>query len=111
MPISAVRFVKRAAKEVSSGSPQCASGRPNAPPPSERSTLSVNICLTSRARLAPSAVRIATSDCRPRTRARFRLATLAQAMSRTSAVVASSIRNVGRADAVSASSSRSTCAA
>jgi hypothetical protein len=39
------------------------------------------------------------------------LATLAQAMSRTSAVVASSIRNVGRADAVSASSSRSTCAA
>jgi hypothetical protein len=110
MPISAVRFVNRAANDVSSGSPHAASSTPSAPPPSESSVLSVNICLTSRPRLAPSAVRIAISGWRRRTRARLRFATFAHAMSSTSPVVASSIKNVGRACCVRASPKPATCA-
>ena len=53
------------------------------PPIMESSTLSVRSCRTMRPRAAPMAARIAISRERPIARANSRLATLAQAISRT----------------------------
>ena len=59
-------------------------------------TLSVSSCRTSRCHPAPSAVRIATSFCRPLARVSRRFATLAQAISSTSATDPSSTSNARR---------------
>ena len=69
---------------------------PSAPPISPSSTLSVSSCRTRRCQPAPSAVRIATSFCRPVARVSSRLATLAQAMSSTSATEPSSTSTARR---------------
>ena len=64
----------------------------------ESSRLSVSIWRMMRVRLAPSAVRIATSFSREAARARRRFATFAQAISRTSATAPSSTSKEGRTD-------------
>jgi hypothetical protein len=66
-----------------SGAPPIASVRPASPPTTESARLSTSSCCTSRARVAPSERRVAISRCRPAARARRRLATFAQAMTRT----------------------------
>ena len=53
-------------------------------------TLSTNICIAIRRRLAPIAVRIAISFCRPTARASSRLATLEHAISSTNPTAATS---------------------
>ncbi len=63
--------------------PILATTRPAAAPTTESTRASASSCDTVRHRLAPSAVRIATSFDRMRVRASSRLATFAQAMSST----------------------------
>ena len=63
--------------------PTMPSAEPSAAPAKESSTLSVSSCRTMRPRLAPIAARMAISRRRPMARANSRLATLAQAISRT----------------------------
>ena len=63
--------------------PHCAMAMPATPPNSARTTLSVRHCAASRPRLTPRASRTATSRRRRSARARKRLATFAQAMTRT----------------------------
>jgi len=65
--------------------PQYATPAPSRPPAVESSTLSVSSCRSSRARRAPSASRTAISRCRPLARASSRPATLAHAISSSSA--------------------------
>ena len=62
---------------------QSASNSANAPPNTPSNALSVSIWRINRQRPAPSAARTASSFSRPAERASCRLATLAQAMSRT----------------------------
>ena len=62
---------------------QCATTNPASPPPSARSTLSVNSCERSLARLTPNARRTAISRRRRNARAKSRFATFAQAISST----------------------------
>src|SRR5277367_1130559 len=59
--------------------------QPARPPAALSATLSISSCRTILVRVAPSAVRIAISRCRSRTRASNRLAMLPQAISSTSA--------------------------
>ena len=61
-----------------------ANNRPPKPPPSDSSTLSVTNCRTMRARLAPTARRIASSLRRSVARASNKFARLTQASSNTS---------------------------
>ena len=72
-------------KPISTRVPQLANSTPSAAPSSERSIASVSIRRISRARPAPSARRTAASCCRTVARASSRFATLAHAMSSTSA--------------------------
>jgi hypothetical protein len=58
--------------------------RPTAPPADDRTAPSMRSCRMMRARLAPSAVRIAISRCRVYARVKRRLATFAAAMMRIS---------------------------
>ena len=69
------------------------------PPIKAMIRLSTSNCRTMRQRLAPNAVRKAISFCRPVARANIRLATLAQAISRTPAAIAISTHN-GRVSAL-----------
>ena len=85
-----------------SSTPQKARTIPAAPPASANKTLSVSICRTSRRRPAPSAARIAISLVREVLRASKRLATLAQAMRRTSATAPRRISRAARASPTSA---------
>ena len=64
---------------------------PTAPPVAASTSDSTSSCWNTRARPAPSAVRIASSLRRPSARANSRLPTLAHAISSTSATAASSI--------------------
>ena len=65
--------------------PHSASRAPKTPPARDSMTLSVRSCRRRRARPAPNEARIAISFCRAAARDSSRLATLAQAMSRTKA--------------------------
>ena len=75
---------------------------------SESSTLSVRSWRSRRPRSPPSAMRTAISRCRPAARASSRLATLAQAMSRTKTTAPSSSIKAGRRSPTNAASSGST---
>ena len=63
--------------------PHTEKSSPSAPPTSASSRLSVSNCRTRRQRLAPSAVRTASSLCREEARTSRRFATLAHAMRST----------------------------
>src|SRR6266478_5199260 len=69
-------------------SAQKATARPVIPPSAERERLSINSCPMMRGRVAPMARRTAISFTRPEPRTSMRLARLAQAMSKTTPVVA-----------------------
>ncbi len=86
-----------------------ASNRPIALPATGISALSVNSCRASRARVPPRAARIASSRWRATPRERSRLATLAHAISRTSAAAAATIESAGRAFTVMSSPSGRAC--
>jgi hypothetical protein len=73
-----------------------ASGSPVTAPMSASATLSVASCRTIRSRVAPRAVRSATSRARAAPRASNRFATFAQAMSSTNATAADPITSSGR---------------
>src|SRR5256885_4526411 len=77
----------------SAWTPQNASNKPKPPPARESSTLSVSNWRATRSRPAPSATRTAISGCRAAARASRRLATFAQAMSRTNATAPSNTSN------------------
>ena len=62
--------------------PQYANRIPNAPPSTERVTLSVSNCRTIRVRRAPKAMRTPISRCRVAERASIRPARLAQAINK-----------------------------
>ena len=68
----------------------CASATPSAAPLKASRPLSISNCRSRRAREAPSAMRMAISRCRALARASIRLARLAQAISSTRPVMASS---------------------
>ena len=74
--------------------PSAAMTRPSAAPIRASSAASKSIWPISRVRLAPSAVRIATSLLRSALRASRRLATLAQAISRTPKTPASMVYSI-----------------
>ncbi len=76
---------------LKSRTPSHATPTPRAPPASDSRKVSERNCRTTRKRLAPSAVRIATSLLRTVARARSRLATLAQAMRSTRKTAASMV--------------------
>ncbi len=95
-PISWARGMVPGPSERSASSPQTASRSPQAPPSTPSSRLSSSSSFASRAREAPSAERIVTSRIRPATRASVRLATLAQAMRRTSATAPMNTSSAGR---------------
>ena len=80
-----------------------ASSNPRMPPTPANSTLSVSIWRTIRMLLAPSTLRIAISFWRAVARLRRRLATLAQAMSRTNPTAASKTVRAGRISATALS--------
>src|SRR5262249_777542 len=82
-PTSFARGRKLAANTSSASTPHLASAKPRAPPVTANSRLSVSSCLTMRSLPAPSAVRTAISLRREVARASNRLATLAQAISKT----------------------------
>ena len=73
---------------ANSGSPQTARKTPSAPPQMESTRLSTRNCLTRRARVAPSAERMAISRWRRTAWLSSRFATLAQAMSSTKTTAA-----------------------
>ncbi len=78
---------------------------PAAAPSAVSTQLSVISCRSSRPRPAPTAVRTAISRRRASDRAISRLATLAQAMSRTNATAAISVSSAGRSAPNSSTSS------
>src|SRR5713226_1978155 len=82
---------------------------PSVPPTSESSMLSVRSWRTMRRRPAPSAVRMAISRRRATARASRRLATLAQAISRTRPTTASSTTRVWRTGPAESSRSGIKC--
>ena len=94
---SPARVVKRAANLTSNCRAGGAMRSPKAPPARASITASVNSWRISRSLLAPKALRTASSRSRLSTRASIRLATLAQAMSRTKPAAPSSTINVSRA--------------
>ena len=94
--ISSSRGWSPGSSACSARTPHTASPSPSAPPASASSTLSVSSWRTSRRREAPSAARIATSRSRVATRASIRLATLAQAISRTSPTAPRKTSSAGR---------------
>ena len=75
---------------------QRATNNPHEPPINARKVLSVSNCRISRQRLAPSAARVAISRCLVDARARRRLATVAQAISRTKPTAPNRTSNAGR---------------
>ena len=81
MTLTSDDFARNCAR--STAPPHSATTTPAKPPSTARSTLSVKSCDKSRARLTPSASRIAISRRRLSARASSRFATLAQAMSST----------------------------
>ena len=76
--------------------PQYANSRPTAPPAKPTIALSVMSCRISRSRPAPRAARTTSSLCLPAVRAKNRLATLAQAISRTNPTALEKIISAGR---------------
>ena len=71
-----------------------ASSRPMAAPTSDSTRLSVTSCCTIRRRPAPSDARRANSESRPLARTRSRLATFAQAISRTKPTTPRNVHSV-----------------
>ena len=108
MPIVSTRGMLEGLSATSTRIPQAASPSPAAPPASASARLSVRNWRTSRERLAPSAVRTATSFWRAAARASSMWATLAQAIRRTNATAPSSTRSPGRTSPTTVSSSERT---
>ena len=86
----------RGSRSAEARSPNDQASRPTPPPAAPSSRLSVISCRISRPRAAPSAARIASSRMRPDARASRRLATFAQAMSRTTPTAPSRMRSAWR---------------
>ncbi|OGT99998.1 MAG: hypothetical protein A2085_06560 [Gemmatimonadetes bacterium GWC2_71_10] len=86
--------------------PHSAITTPTPPANTASVRLSVSSWRISRPRRAPTARRIAISRRRPAARASMRFATLAHAMSSTTAVIPSSAEKTGASQAVAPSSSR-----
>ena len=82
--------------QTSRSLPHDAISRPMAPPAIASMALSVSSCRMRRRRPAPSAARIAISDCRDAARASIRFATLAQAISSTRPTAPSSTSSAVR---------------
>ena len=82
---------------TSARTPHQASSSPNAPPRAASVTLSVSIWRISRARVAPTAARMAISRSRTVARASSRLATFTHAISSTKPTAPARISRVGRA--------------
>ena len=96
-PISASFGIAPSGMKVTSAlMPAYAKPQPTTVPPSPSSTLSTSSCRTTRHRLAPSAARIAISRSRAVDRAKSMFATLAQAISKSSATAAPSVNSVLR---------------
>ncbi len=109
-PISFTRGSVSGPRDRSPATPQSASSSPSAPPSSARSMLSRSSSPASRVREAPSAERIVTSRRRPAARASMRLATLAQATSRTRPTAPMKTSNAGRISPIICSRSATTSA-
>jgi hypothetical protein len=75
--------------------PHIATPSPSAPPLSASSRFSVSICRNRRRRLAPSAIRRATSFCREADLASSRFPTLAHAISKTNVTAPKSTTKTG----------------
>ncbi len=88
--------------------PTIARRKPSKPAIPPRSALSVSNCRSMRRRVAPKAVRIATSFCRLVAFARRRLATLAQAINNTSPTADKRITSGTRMSPVTCSCSEMT---
>ncbi len=73
---------------MSARTPHVAARIPHVPPARAKSALSASSCATRRPRVAPSAVRTASSRCRDAARASNMWATFAHAMSRTNETAA-----------------------
>jgi hypothetical protein len=102
---STARLAKRAAKVTNRLREADAKINPSAPPARLSMVLSVKSCRANRLRCAPKAVRTASSCSRRIIRASARLATLAQAISRTSPAVPRRTSSIGRTCRVSCSCS------
>ena len=89
--------------------PTIAKSKPSKPPSSPNKVLSVSSCRSMRRRFAPSAVRIAISFCRLVALARSRLATFAQAISKTRLTAAIKTISAGRMSPVTCSCNGITC--
>ena len=90
--------------------PAPATRSPSRPPASASRVVSAKSCRTMRARLAPRAARTAISLRRPSVRASTRLATFAQAISRTHPTAPSSTSSAGRTSPTRSSCSGMTAA-
>ncbi len=90
------RGASAGARATSASTPHMPSSRPATPPAAAMTRLSVASCRTIRPRLAPSAMRVASSRRRPDARASSRLAMLAQAMSSTKVTAPASATSAGR---------------
>src|SRR6266849_3951986 len=99
MCTSIKRGVSAGSRALSKESPFVARINPSRPPTDASSTLSVSSCLTMRHRPAPKATRMPTSFSRVASRERVRLATLAQAIRRTSVTAPNSMRSRARTSA------------
>ena len=110
MATSATRGMLPALSVWIGGSARYARSRPSAPPATASTRLSASICITSRRRPAPSAVRIATSFSRTDARTSSRFATFAHAISTTTPTAASSVRSAGRIAPTTCSCSATTSA-
>ena len=95
-PMFCARGSAAALAALRSDTPHKATSNPAAPLTHARTTLSIRSCRKIRPRPAPSAKRSAISLRRPTPRASSRLATFAQAISRTSTTAPRSIRSAGR---------------
>ena len=96
VPASPTRGRLAVFTDSSARMPTTPSARPSAPPITDRSRLSVRSCRRMRPRDPPIAARTAISRVRPVARASSRFATLAHAISRTSATAPSITYSVGR---------------
>ncbi len=96
METSAMRGRSGGASATSRRTPQNRTTSPASPPAMARSTLSVRSWRARSRRLAPSAVRVASSFSRAMLRASMRFATFTEAMIRTPAMPAKRISSAAR---------------
>ena len=90
-------------RAVEAARPAAATASPSTQPTKASTRLSVRSSRVTRQRLAPSAMRTASSRCRVDRRVTCRLETLAQTNSSMNAIAAASNLAAGRSDSVSTS--------